>query len=62
MASPLKKWLFLTQANQQILDKNLLYGMNQAVTGVGVCVVCVLCIVCVCVYDVCMSTCTYQFV
>ena len=26
MTSPLKKWLFLTQSNQQILDKNLLCG------------------------------------
>ena len=26
MTSPVKKWLFLTQSNQQILNKNLLYG------------------------------------
>ena len=26
MTSPEKKWLFLTQSNQQILNKNLLYG------------------------------------
>ena len=31
MTSPLKKWLFLTQSNQQILDKNLLYGKFGAI-------------------------------
>ena len=33
MTTPLKKWLFLTEANQQILDKNLLYGKNYSVAG-----------------------------
>ena len=45
MTVPLKKWLFLPEPNQQILDKKLLLGRNQAVG-----------LMCVCIYVVCDVT------